>query len=96
MKKKIRKQINISGKAKCPICCRQEILVEHHIEGRKIPNANHPSNLANICDNCHRKIHLGKIIIEGWFQTTAGKELFWHEANEDSFTGRNAQTYIEK
>ena len=94
MKKKNRKQRNLSGKHECPICETQQVLIEHHIKGRDIPDANHPSNLADICDNCHRKIHLGRIVIEGWYQTTNGKELFWHEGEKDSFTGKDSKTYI--
>lgn len=94
MRQKIRKQMNSSGMEICPICKTKQILVEHHIEGRDIPDANHPSNLADICPNCHTKVHLGKVIIEGWIQTTDGKELFWHLANEESFSGKNAQPYI--
>ena len=96
MRKKTRKIINRSGTNICPICKTPQILVEHHIEGRNIPNANHPSNLVHICDNCHRKIHSGHIIIEGWFQTTNGKELLWHLSNKESFSGKNAQPYIVK
>jgi len=94
MKKKHRKIANRTGKQKCPICSTQQILVEHHIEGRDIPNPNHSSNLAYICDNDHRKIHMGLIIIEGWFKTTDGLELFWHNSDDDSFTGKDAETYI--
>ena len=94
MSKKVIKVANRSGKQKCPICGQQEILVEHHLEGRDIPDANHPSNLCYICDNDHRKIHLGRIVIEGWFQTTNGKELLWHSVDEVSFTGKDAKTYV--
>lgn len=94
MSKKTKKMINRSGKSPCPICNKPEVLEEHHIEGRKIPNAEHSSNLASICPNCHTKVHLGRVIIEGWFQTTSGLELFWHEENEESFTGRESKPYI--
>ena len=94
MRKKIRKTINRSGNATCPICKHPEILEEHHINGRDVPNADHLSNLASICSNCHTKIHLGRIVLEGWIQTTQGKELFWHESSDDSFTGIDAKPYI--
>jgi len=94
MKKKYRKIANRTGKKLCPICSRPEILVEHHIEGREIPNPNHSSNLVDVCDNCHRKIHCGLVVIEGWLQTTSGKELFWHLDGEDSFSGNDAEPYI--
>jgi len=94
MKKKNRKIANRTGQIKCPICNTPQILEIHHIEGRDIPNANHSSNLADICPNCHTKVHMGRIIIEGWFQTTSGLELFWHNSGEDSFTGDEAKPYI--
>ena len=94
MTKKTKKTINRSGKKPCQICNNPEILEEHHIEGRKIPNANHFSNLADICPNCHTKVHLGRIIIEGWFQTTEGLDLFWHEEGDSNFTGIESKTYI--
>ena len=94
MKRKTRKIINRTGKEKCPICNTPQILVEHHLNGRDIPNPDHPSNLAYICSNCHRKIHMGLIMIEGWFQTTGGKELFWHTSKENNFTGVKTKTHI--
>lgn len=91
---RIRKKANRSGTFHCAICKNKSILVTHHIKGRNIKNANHPSNLVNICDNCHRKIHEGKIIIEGWFMTTSGMTLLWHCEKEESFSGNNQETYI--
>lgn len=94
VRKKIRKRMNISGKQQCPICLEQQILVEHHINGRKIINANHSFNLTYICNNCHDKIHRGIIILEGYFTTTKGKELLWHYANETSFSGQDSKPYL--
>ena len=83
--KKVRKEMNISGKAKCEICETQDFLQEHHIGGRKIPKANHRSNLVNICASCHVKVHMGDIIIEGWFMTSAGSKLYWHSKNSNNY-----------
>ena len=94
MKKATRKKINRSGKMPCNICNEKHILVEHHIRGRKIPNPNHFSNLCYICGNCHNNVHDGRIIIEDWVNTSAGLNLIWHKPNEESFTGKNAQTYL--
>jgi hypothetical protein len=94
MRRKTRKQINRTGKVRCNICTKPYILEEHHIRGRKIPSPNHPSNLCDICPNCHTKVHAGEIIIERWVSTTAGKELMWHTKEEESFTGNDAKTYI--
>jgi len=86
--------MNRSGSLNCSLCKEKNILICHHIKGRDIPNANHPSNLVNLCDNCHRKVHEGKIILEGWFKSTKGIELIWHYKNEESFSGRNEKTYL--
>ena len=83
-----------SGAIHCDICDNPEILEEHHIEGRKILKANHPSNLCYICPNCHTKIHYGKIIIEKWCNTTSGKKLFWHKKGERSITGYVSKSHI--
>jgi hypothetical protein len=88
------KAMNRSGKQTCPICLQKSILIEHHINGHDIPNPEHPSNKAYICDNDHRLIHEGKIILEGNFKTTNGIELFYHYAGEESFSGQDAQPYI--
>jgi len=94
IKKEIRRKINRSGKEICQICEKQRILVEHHINGRKISDAEKWWNKAHICDNCHKLVHSGKIIIEKWCSTTNGKELLWHCAGEESKTGEEAKTYI--
>jgi len=96
MTRKATKEKNISGEALCQICCKKHFLVTHHIRGRDIHDPNHSSNLADICPNCHQNVHMGKVIIEGWFMTTNGLELFWHENTEESFTGENIIPHIIK
>jgi len=85
VKAKIRKALNSSGKQKCDICENNEILEIHHINGRDIENAEAQYNLANICPNCHNKVHWGKIIIEKWITGTKGLELLWHFKNDMPF-----------
>jgi hypothetical protein len=92
VKKRLKKKINSSGVYPCNICKNESILVTHHINGKNIQNANKEWNLAAICDNCHRGTHEGQIIIEGWFYTTKGMELFWHYAGEPSKTGSEEAT----
>lgn len=75
------------------MCLEPGILVEHHIRGRDIPHPNHPSNLAHICPNCHILVHSGLRVIEGWFQTSNGKELIWHKEGEESISGQDARPY---
>lgn len=77
MNNTIRKKISNSGKEICPICNNAEILVEHHINGRKIPDFDASWNKCYICSNCHNKIHRDLIKIEGWFKTSSGLELIW-------------------
>lgn len=93
MKKWIRKKLNRSGKEKCPICLNNEILVEHHIHGRKIDDAEASWNKAYICDNCHRKLHEGIIVLEDWVSTTEGLKLAWHLREEKGLTGKEAIVY---
>lgn len=88
---KSRKEKNKSGKFNCDICGNKDILVCHHINGRDIQNANHPSNLSNICPNCHAKVHYGHIIIEKWVMSTNGLILLWHKKNETGITGEDSK-----
>ena len=95
MKKNIKKK-NLSGTGKCDICQSQTFLDMHHINGRKVKNANSPYNLTSICQNCHRSIHMGQIIIEGWFMGTNGRELLYRKNDEPSITERQAVVPLVK
>lgn len=88
--KVLNRRLNRSGLRKCDMCHNMSILVEHHIRGRGIPNYNHPSNLTNVCSNCHMNIHSGKMIVEQWVMSTEGKFLSWHFAGEPGITGQDA------
>jgi hypothetical protein len=94
IKRKIQKKINSSGKQPCEICHEASILINHHINGRNIPDVNKEWNIAPICDNCHKLVHTGAKIIEGWFLTTDGKKLLWHYKDEESKTGQEATPYL--
>ena len=93
---KVRKQINRSGKNPCQICGEPHILQTHHIDGRDIPNANHSSNLADLCPTCHNNVHWGEVIIERWVMTSSGMELIWHKKGEESLTGDNSSPHLIK
>jgi len=85
MSKRAIRKANRSGGMACPICNRVGILVEHHIHGREVRNANHLWNIVFICGACHDEVHTdlpNRIIIIDWFKTTKGKELIWHRKNE--------------
>ena len=94
IKKAIRRKINRSGKYPCQICRNKRILIEHHINGRDIEDAEKWWNKAGVCSNCHRLIHEGEVIIEKWCSTTNGRELLWHFKNEESKTGESAMPYL--
>lgn len=94
MKKWIVKKKNNSGKENCSICNNEEILIQHHIRGRKIPNADKQYNLASICDRCHKKVHMGLIILEDWAMTSDGMKLLWHLPGEAGLTGNDAKVHI--
>ncbi len=89
MSKKNLRKYKRSGNSECEICEIETPLQEHHIRGREIPDCNNVNNIAWCCPNCHDSIHLGLIIIEGWFNTTKGRELLWHNENEQSITGKS-------
>jgi len=88
------KKFNVSGVRKCEICKQTNFLVEHHIEGREVRNANNNSNIANICPNCHYQIHLGLIIIEGKFLTSDGYEIIFHRKDQKSITGEEKKSHL--
>ena len=92
--RKTQKQINLSGLGYCEICNEQNILVEHHIRGRKILNSNAVTNIANICDNCHRKVHHGIIVVENRHLTTSGYVLIWHYYKDESITNDDAKPHL--
>ena len=73
-----------SGIKTCDICHRECQLVRHHIEGREIRNAEYEFNVTDICPLCHDSIHTDppKIVLEGWFMTSEGRELMWYRKGE--------------
>jgi len=71
-------------------------LEKHHINGRKVRNAEGDWNIVYLSPDMHRMVHEGMIIIEGWFNTTSGRELIWHKKDEESITGQSSETYLIK
>ena len=95
-KKNVKKYAS-SGKKPCEMCSEVGVpLQEHHIRGRKIKNYNDPSNVCYICPNCHSRIHYDIVIVEGWFVSTGGRQLVWHEKDEESMSGDDAEVHIFK
>ena len=93
---KVQKEINRSGKEPCTICKEPNILQNHHIEGRDIPDYNRFSNVVSCCPNCHNKIHWGEVVIEQWIMTSGGMELFWHKKDDESFSGNDSVSHLIK
>ena len=93
MYRKLRRKLNSSGKQTCEICKEQNFLVQHHIQGRDVKNPNKHYNLANICNNCHFKVHRGDIIIEKRVMTTMGEVLLWHFHTDPSITGEDSHPH---
>lgn len=94
VKRKHRRKLNSTGLQFCEICNEQHFLVQHHILGRDVKRANDQNNLANVCSNCHLKIHRGEIIVEKRIMTTIGYVLMWHTKESESVTGTDSDVYV--
>ena len=72
---------------KCVICKTDIKLDKHHIWSKCHGGPNKLWNICKICPNCHRYVHQGKIIIEGWYSSTKGSILLWRNKGEESISG---------
>lgn len=83
---------------KCEICGLKLLTDIHHIQSRSLGGSNKPYNKCELCPNCHRLVHEGKIILEGRFLTSdcliGQTELIWRQSNHESITNSNPDTYI--
>ena len=61
----------------CEICNLNVARDKHHIQSKSLGGSNAKSNIANLCPNCHREVHLGIKIIEGKFLSTEGFKVIW-------------------
>ena len=63
----------------CDVCNEIINIDNHHIQSVCYGGPNIKWNKCKLCPNCHRNVHAGLIIIEGWFATTAskGRSLIW-------------------
>jgi hypothetical protein len=97
MSKKNKHKLMMSGMERCPIdTLYTGPLEKHHINGRDIRNSESDWNIVYISPNTHRLVHEGIIIIEGWFNTSTGRELIWHKVEEEGITGQEAKPHIIK
>jgi uncharacterized protein YlaI len=78
----------------CEICEIVTYLDSHHIESKSYSGVDAVYNKAHICPTCHRRVHMGDIVLEGKFQTTLGIKLIWHEKGEKSITGNEPRVYV--
>lgn len=79
MTKKAIRKWRRSGTRPCDVCGQVRLLVEHHIGGRNIRNAEAAWNRAAICATCHDEVHATppRKIIKEWAMTTKGRKLLW-------------------
>ena len=96
MSKWVKRKAARSGTRECPICHNVMALVEHHLNGREVPDWNKPCNLAFVCPSCHDSVHSGKIVLEGWVYSTEGKILAWHRAGEEHAYREGVSTPLYK
>ena len=79
---------NSKNLSKCPICYKNIKLDKHHIRSKTFGGTDNKGNLCYICPNCHRKVHTGILILEGWWESiTNGKILVFRKKGEESVTG---------
>ena len=73
----------------CCICNEYTKLDNHHIQSICYNGPNIDWNRCKLCPNCHRRVHIGRIVIEGWFISTnkSGRTLVWRRSFEESITG---------
>ena len=68
--------------------CNESIKIDnHHIHSLSKGGPDIRGNKCKICPNCHRKVHMGEIIIEGRFETTYGNTIIYRKKGEYSITG---------
>lgn len=71
----------------CTICKTEAYCDWHHIQSKSRGGTNAKYNLVELCPNCHRLVHKGELIVEGWFSSTRGRVVVWRKKGEKSVTG---------
>jgi hypothetical protein len=64
----------------CGVCGARARLEVHHIRHQAEGGGHDPSNLVCLCAGCHDDHHAGRLTIERWEDTSAGKRLVWTRA----------------
>ena len=75
----------------CEICGSTKGLETHHINHQATftgpeKGLHAPHNLATLCSVCHDDHHGGRLVIEGWEETSAGRRLIWNRPTQDTFS----------
>ncbi len=69
----------------CRFCGEKEysVLDEHHIQMQSLGGPDTEHNRMIVCANCHRKIHAGLIVVDGWYFTSSGWKIHcWVDSEE--------------
>lgn len=66
----------------------------HHIHSKCYGGGNQIWNKCKLCPNCHRKIHVGELVLEGWWSSSNGRILVYRAKNEPSITGYTPKVWL--
>jgi DNA mismatch repair protein MutS len=66
----------------CGVCGGSAGLETHHIVPQAAGGSDAPGNLVCLCTACHDDHHGGRIVIERWEDTSAGRRLVWRRITE--------------
>ena len=74
----------------CEVCGSGKGLETHHINHQATftgpeKDLHAPHNLATLCSTCHDDHHGGRLVIDGWEETSAGRRLIWNRPTQDTF-----------
>jgi hypothetical protein len=71
----------------CEVCNDNTVkLDKHHIVSKSLGGSNQKCNIANLCPTCHRKVHTSILVLEGWYLSTTGYVLLYHDKNTKPIT----------
>jgi DNA mismatch repair protein MutS len=75
----------------CEVCGSTKGLETHHINHQATftgpeKSLHAPHNLATLCSACHDDHHGGRLVIDGWEETSAGRRLIWNRPTQETFS----------